>query len=82
MRRSVYSHNGESYIILDQVATHHFSKSYEEQPDMKYVNLYMKWCGADHVLKNQTHFLFCETIEEVEFEEINKPKTDVSNKAE
>jgi hypothetical protein len=42
----------------------------------------MKWCGADHVLKNQTHFLFCETIEEVEFEEINNPKTDVSNKAE
>ena len=75
MKRPVYNHNGESYIILDQVAPHHFSKSYEEQPNMK-------WFGADHVLKNQTHFLFCETIEEVEFEEINKPKTDVSNKTE
>ena len=49
---------------------------------MKYVNLYMKWCGADHVLRNQTHFLFCETIEETEFKEINNPITDVSNKTE
>ena len=79
MRPPVYKHNGESYIILDQVPTHHFSKTFQ---DMKYVNLYMKWCGADHVLRNQTHFLFCETIEETEFKEINNPITDVSNKTE
>ena len=33
--------------------------------------MYMKWCGADHVLRSQTHFMFCETIPEVEFEEIH-----------
>ena len=82
MRRPVYNHNGESYIILDQVPTHHFSKTFQDPPNMDYVNLYMKWRGADHVLRTQTHFLFCETIEEIEFEEINKPKPDVSNKTE
>ena len=66
MRRPVYSHNGESYIILDQKPIHHFAKTYEDQPDMKYVHMYMQWCGADHALRNQTHFLFCETIVDAE----------------
>jgi len=66
MRRPVYSHNGESYIILDQKPIHHFAKTYEDQPDMKYVHMYMQWCGADHALRNQTHFLFCETIPDAE----------------
>jgi hypothetical protein len=66
MRRSVYSHNGESYIILDQKPIHHFAKTFEDQPDMKYVHMYMQWCGADHALRNQTHFLFCETIVDAE----------------
>jgi len=66
MRRPVYSHNGESYIILDQKSIHHFAKTFEDQPDMKYVHMYMQWCGADHALRNQTHFLFCETIVDAE----------------
>ncbi len=66
MRRPVYTHNGESYIILDQKPIHHFAKTFEDDPDMKYVHLYMQWCGADHALRNQTHFLFCETIQDAE----------------
>ena len=64
--RPVYNHNGESYIILDQKPLHHFMKSAEQQPDMEHVQMFMKWCQADHVLRNQTHFLFCETILEAE----------------
>ena len=80
MIRPIYKHNGESYIILDRVLTHHFAKTFQDQPDLEYVNLHMKWRGADHVLRTQTHFLFCETIEDVEYEEIIKPHLDVSNK--
>ena len=71
MRRPVYSHNGEAYIILDQKPIHYFEKSFEDEPDMKYVQLYMQWCKADHVLRNQTHFLFCETIQDAELLENN-----------
>jgi hypothetical protein len=46
MRPSVYKHNGESYIILDQVPTHHFAKTFQDNPNLDYVNLYMKWRGA------------------------------------
>ena len=66
MMRPVYNHNGESYIILDQRPINHFSKSIGHQTNMEHVQMYMKWCKADHVLRNQTHFLFCETIQNAE----------------
>ena len=33
---------------------------------MELVQAYRDWVGCDHVLRSQTHFLFCETIEEAE----------------
>jgi hypothetical protein len=39
---------------------------------MEYVQLYRDWVGADHVLRTPTHFLFCETIQEAEFEMIEQ----------
>jgi hypothetical protein len=40
------------------------------EPDMEQVKLYRDWCGADHVLRDQTHFIFCQTIEDIEWEEL------------
>jgi hypothetical protein len=37
--------------------------------------MYRDWLGADHVLRDQTHYIFCETIDDVEFEEINDDST-------
>jgi len=33
---------------------------------MELVQAYRDWMGCNHVLRTQTHFLFCETIEEAE----------------
>jgi len=33
------------------------------------VQAYRDWKGCDHVLRSQTHFMFCETIEEAHEEE-------------
>jgi hypothetical protein len=30
------------------------------------IKMYRDWIGADHVLRDQTHYLFCETIQEAE----------------
>jgi hypothetical protein len=38
---------------------------------MEYVQMYMNWLKCDHVLNNQTHFMFCETIKEAELIEEN-----------
>jgi len=67
----VYKHGDHAYIILAQKAIFTFAKTFDAEPDMELVQQYMKWYGADHVLRSQTHFMFCETIPEVEFEEIN-----------
>ncbi len=28
----------------------------------------MQWRECDHVLRNETHFMFCETIKDAEYE--------------
>ena len=33
---------------------------------MNLVQAYRDWLGCDHVLRNQTHFMFCQTIQEAE----------------
>jgi len=60
----VFQHNDSKYIILDQRLIHVFAKTMDEEPNMEMVQVYMKWRGADHVLRTQTHFLFCETIQD------------------
>ena len=66
--RQVYQHGDAAYIIFRQTPIHHFAPRMEDQPNMEYVQMYMKWVGADHVLRTQTHFMFCETIPDVDFE--------------
>jgi len=66
--RPVYIHNESAYIILRQKPIHYFAKSFEDAPDMEHVQMFMKATGADHVLRTQTHFMFCETIPEISFE--------------
>lgn len=69
--KRLYVHGGVAYIVLEQRLIHHFCSSLESDPDMQYVQTYMNWCGADHVLRSQTHFMFCETISDIDFELIN-----------
>ena len=64
--RSVYKHGDAAYIILKQKPLSYFASKIGEQPDMEYVKMYMEWIQADHVLRSETHFMFCETIQEAE----------------
>ena len=65
-------HNDTAYKILRAQFISHFAPRLDEQPNMEYVQLYRDWVGADHVLRTPTHFLFCETIQEAEFEMIEQ----------
>ena len=58
--------NGNAYIVKKEVAQHNFKIKGQNQLNMKLVEDYMKWLGCDHVLRTQTHFLFCETIPDAE----------------
>lgn len=65
---SLYFHQGEAYIVKRSVLIHHFAPSLSESPNMQYVKMYRDWVDADHVLQTQTHFLFCETIQDAVLE--------------
>jgi hypothetical protein len=71
--RSVYKHGDAAYVVLDQKPISHFAPRLDEQPNMEYVQLYMQWQRCDHVLRNETHFMFCETIKDAEYVEIDNP---------
>jgi hypothetical protein len=60
--------NETAFKVIRAVPMHNFGK---DQPESEMVDLFKKDIGADVVLNSDTHFLFCETIKEVEFEDIN-----------
>ena len=64
-------HNGIAYKVLRAKFISHFAPKLDEHPNMEYVQLFRDWVGADHVLRTPTHFLFCETVRDTDFEEIN-----------
>lgn len=66
----IYLHGDAAYIVLTQRPIYAFAKTMDAEPNMEHVQMYMKWCKADHVLRTQTHFMFCETILDVDFETI------------
>jgi hypothetical protein len=68
--KQMYLHGGKAYIILRRVLESRFSYKLGNEPNMEHIQMYRDWVGADHVLRDQTHFLFCETIQDIEFEEL------------
>lgn len=74
--RSVYKHGDAAYVVLDQKPISHFAPRLNEQPNMEYVQMWMEWRGADHVLRNDTHFMFCETIKDAEYDEVDGDSID------
>jgi len=67
--RRLYQHNGNTYLVLRELP--HYSltdRSGKVLPEL--FNAWKAWLGADHVLKNKTHFIFCETVPEAEYEDI------------
>ena len=57
--------NDQAYVVKRELPTTKFEIKGTGRLNMELVQSYMKWQGCDHVLRNQTHFMFCETIEEV-----------------
>lgn len=69
MFKQLYYHNDKAYLINRRIPSHNFEKKGHLHMDV--VKAWMEWLGCDHVLKDQKHFIFVETIQDIEFEEIN-----------
>jgi len=68
--KQLYKHEDKAYLILRRIGEWRFQKKLTEPIDMERVKMFRDWVGADHVLRDQTHFIFCETIPDIEFEEL------------
>lgn len=67
--------NDKAYVVKKEVNVNAFSIKGKNELNMNLVQAYRDWMGCDHVLRTQTHFLFCETIEdaeEVEYWELDR----------
>jgi hypothetical protein len=70
MSDNIRIHNDIAYRVIIQIPLHRFAKTIDAAIDMNLVKQYRDALGADHVLQTPTHYMFCETIPDVEFEEI------------
>ena len=69
MLAQIYYRNGNAYLIKRKIPVHNFEKN--EQLDLDFVKMWCDYLDCDHVLRDQTHFIFVETIQDVDYEELS-----------
>lgn len=68
MLGNIIIHNGVAYHMLRQKLIHHFAERVDTAPRREYIEMFQQWCGADIVIQSENHFMFCETIPDINFE--------------
>ena len=77
--KELFINNGKAYIVLRKIPHHNVTdKQGTIISDM--FNGWKEFLGADHVLRTSTHFLYCETIPDVEWEETIEETQELENK--
>tara|TARA_R110000823_G_scaffold298714_1_gene419155 strand:- start:26 stop:250 length:225 start_codon:yes stop_codon:yes gene_type:complete len=67
--KEIYFSGGNAYIILRRIPIYIFENK-EGILNIDKINVFKDWLMGDYVLRDQSHFLFCETIEDADYEEI------------
>ena len=68
MLANIITHNDVAYRLIRQKPHHHFATRFDEPPRREYIDMFKEWCGADTVIQSDTHFMFVQTIPDVDFE--------------
>jgi|TARA_R110001583_G_scaffold89061_1_gene230255 hypothetical protein len=55
-----------AYRVKKDIIVNKFIIKGTDRLNMDLVQAYRDWLGCDHVLRTQTHFMFCQTIHEAE----------------
>jgi hypothetical protein len=58
--------NDKGYVVKREMPVLRFNIKGSNRLNMELCQAYRDYLGCDHVLRTQTHFLFCETIEDAE----------------
>lgn len=63
------NHNDKLYQVKRRMLRHNFDAQ-GKSPNLELVKMWHEHLGYDHVLQDQTHFIFVNEIDDVEFEEV------------
>ena len=66
--KEIRVYNNKAFLILRTLPIGKFEDGNVLNKDK--VKVFRDWLGSDHVLRDAHHFIFCETIQDVEYEEI------------
>ncbi len=66
--KKLYFYNGNVYLVLRDIPASNFYN--KEELNREHLNNWKEYLGADHVLKTNDRFLFCETVPEPEWNEV------------
>ena len=66
--KQLYFYNYNVYMVLRAIPISNFYN--KEELNREYLNGWTEYLGADHILKTDTRFLFCETVPEPEWNEV------------
>jgi len=67
--KGLYFYNGNVYLVLRNIsASYFFNKQGELNREL--LNAWKEYLNADHILKVDNRFLFCETVPEPEWNEV------------
>ena len=58
--------NDKGYVVKREMPVLRFNIKGSNRLNMELCQAYRDYLDCDHVLRTQTHFLFCETIEDAE----------------
>ena len=69
MKLDLRANGPKLYKVLRYIKDHNLVK--DGYIDQKMLGLWVKWEGGDHVLREGDTLLICETIEDIDYEEVN-----------
>ena len=67
--KKFYNHQDKLYLILQEVPEVKVNDK-KGKPNLDLLKAWRDWVGANHVLRVSHSYLLCETVQELEFEEI------------
>ena len=71
MNKKFYTHNDKLFLVLKEVHEDKV-KNKDGNRNLDLLKAWRDWVGADHVLRVSHSYLLCETVQELEFEEIKE----------
>ena len=67
---NIIKHNDIAFKVIASKPTYYFAKQIGEQPNAEFVDAFKQMLNSDTVIQSETHFIFCETIPDIDFEPV------------